>query len=96
MAQIAEPKVSNLCSLEQFMETLVRPLTPTGCSWLGRQDAVRPNDSRIPPDFLCEFRWHWDEAYLAFFKRGPYDVQSLAVENVSSFKAKNLPAPHTG
>jgi hypothetical protein len=47
VAQIVESKVSNLRSLEQFMETLIRTLTPTGCAWLGRQDAIHSHDSRV-------------------------------------------------
>jgi len=93
VAQIVESKVSNLRSLEQFMETLIRTLTPTGCAWLGRQDAIHSHDSRIPPYLPCEFGWHGHKAHFPFLEPCPHCDQSIAVEDVPPLEAKDLPAP---
>src|SRR5258708_40012685 len=94
VTQVVEAEVSNLRSFEQLMETLIRTLTPTCCSWLRRQNPIFSEDSRIPPDLLSKFGRHGHMTHCSFLQLCPHDDQSLVVENVSPLKAKDLPAPH--
>ena len=90
MAQIVEPKVSNLCSLEQFMETLVRTLTPTGAPGSGGKMRSSPMTAGTVGSLL-RVQVASEQGVSFLLEPCPNDDQSLAVENVSPFKAKISP-----